>query len=236
MNKIHRQYLPFIFFGMVLFFVQGNSYGVVTASEAVTAIPVVADSAAYSDESEAAVRFTVISNESIARYLVREQLAGFDFPNDAVGETNNVIGAIAFDEDGAVLSDESRIVVNITGLTSDSERRDRYIQRNTLEGETYPTVELVPFQTRGLTFPLPTNSTITFDIVGNLTVRDVTEATSWRVTAQFGESELTGTARTEFTFDEFGLEKPSVGSVLSVADAIRLEFDFKLIVENTPGG
>lgn len=178
------------------------------------------------------VRLVVAPNGNTVRYLVREQLAGFDFPNDAVGETSDVTGSVVFNADGDILSEESRVIVDITGLTSDRERRDGYIQRRTLESETHPTVELVPFMVRGLEFPLPTSGTGTFDIVGNLTIRDVTEVTSWRVTAQFGDGTMTGTARTEFTFEEFGMEKPSVGSVLSVADAIRLEFDFTLNVEN----
>lgn len=183
-------------------------------------------------DSDAAVRLVVAPYGNTARYLVREQLAGFDFPNDAVGETSDVTGAVVFNADGEIIPEESGIVVNITGLTSDRERRDGFIQRRTLESETWPTVKLVPIQTRGLAFPLPASGTATFDIVGYLTVRDATEVTSWRVTAQFNEGSMTGTARTEFTFAEFGMEKPSVGSVLSVADAIRLELDFTLNVEN----
>jgi polyisoprenoid-binding protein YceI len=181
--------------------------------------------------SETTVRMIVVPGENTARYLVREQLAGFDFPNDAVGETGDITGAVAFNGEGEIIPGESRIVVNITGLTSDSNRRDGFIQRRTLESETYPTVELAPIQTRGLEFPLPASGSVTFDIIGHLTVRDVTEVTSWRVTARFNEGTMTGTARTEFTFDEFGMEKPSVASVLSVADAIRLEFDFMFEIE-----
>ncbi len=183
-------------------------------------------------DSDAAVRLVMADNGNTARYLVREQLAGVDFPNDAVSETNTVTGAVVFNANGEVIQDESRIAVNITGLTSDNNRRDGYIQRQILEGETYPVVELVPIQTSGLEFVLPSSGTATFDIVGYLTVRGVTEVTSRRVTAQFLEISMTGTARTEFTFAEFGMEKPSVGTVLSVADAIRLELDFNLNVEN----
>lgn len=183
-------------------------------------------------DSDAAVRLVMADNGNTARYLVREQLAGVDFPNDAVSETNAVTGAVVFNANGEVIQDESRIAVNITGLTSDNNRRDGYIQRQILEGETYPVVELVPIQTSGLEFVLPSSGTATFDIVGYLTVRGVTEVTSRRVTAQFLEISMTGTARTEFTFAEFGMEKPSVGTVLSVADAIRLELDFNLNVEN----
>ncbi len=184
------------------------------------------------DTAAAGIRMVVAPGGNTVRYLVREQLAGFDFPNDAVGETDDVSGAIVFSADGEVISDESGFVVNITGLTSDRDRRDNFIQRNTLNSEQYPTVELAPFQTRNLSFPLPSQEQITFDIIGHLTVRDVTKPTSWRVNARFEDGVMTGTARTEFTFEEFEMEKPRVGSVLSVADAIRLEYEFTLNVES----
>ncbi|MEX2601433.1 MAG: YceI family protein [Balneolaceae bacterium] len=177
------------------------------------------------------VRMVLTTENSTARFLVREQLAGFDFPNDAVGETNEISGVILFNAEGAVIPGESSVVVDITGLTSDSSRRDGYIQRNTLDTANYPTVELVPIQTRNLEFPLPDSGTGTFDIIGNLTIKEATQPTSWRVNVQYGEGTMSGTARTEFTFAEFGMEKPSVGSVLSVADAIRLEIDFTVDVE-----
>lgn len=177
------------------------------------------------------VRMVLTADNSTARFLVREQLAGFDFPNDAVGETNDISGVIMFNAEGAVIPGESSVVVDITGLTSDSNRRDGYIQRNTLDTANYPTVELVPIQTRNLEFPLPESGTGTFDIIGNLTIKEATQPTSWRVNVQYGEGTMSGTARTEFTFEEFGMEKPSVGSVLSVSDAIRLEIDFSVDVE-----
>jgi polyisoprenoid-binding protein YceI len=187
---------------------------------------------AEQDTAAASIRMVVAPAGNTVRYLVREQLAGFDFPNDAVGETDVISGAIVLDSDGEVIADQSGFVVNITGLKSDRDRRDNFIQRNTLESEQYPTVELAPFQTRELPFPLPTEGEATFDIIGYLTVRDVTQPTSWRVNARFGYGVMAGTARTEFTFEEFEMEKPRVGSVLSVADAIRLEYDFTLNIES----
>ena len=43
-----------------------------------------------------ALRLVMASTGNAARYRVRERLVGHDFPNDAVGETQNLIGAISF--------------------------------------------------------------------------------------------------------------------------------------------
>ena len=41
-----------------------------------------------------------------------------------------------------------------------------------------------------------------------------------------------GSVAVEFTFDDFGMNKPSVAIVLSVDDTIRLELDFNAVVAN----
>ena len=47
-------------------------------------------------------------------------------------------------------------------------------------------------------------------------------------------AEVVGTAATAFTFKDFGLEQPRVPVVLSVADTIRLEYDFRLMPDPKP--
>ena len=154
---------------------------------------------------------------------------GLDLPNDAVGRSSAVSGSIAFDADGRVLPAESKVEVDAATFASDRDRRDRYVQGRTLGAEQFPTIQLVPTEVRGLSLPLPTSGSRTFSLAGNLTVREATRPTVWRVTARFGEQGVTGTASTSFTFAEFGLQPPRVPVVLSVADTIRLEYDFNLV-------
>jgi hypothetical protein len=81
---------------------------------------------------------------------------------------------------------------------------------------------------RGLTGPLPTTGSRTFQMTGNLTIKGVTKPTTWNVTAQFQGGRVTGTAVSDLTFSEFNLEKPSVPVVLSLADQFKLEYTFSL--------
>ena len=163
------------------------------------------------------------------RYLVREQLVGLDLPNDAVGRSSAVSGSIAFDAAGRDLPGDTKIVVDAATYASDRDRRDGYVRRRTLGAEQYPTIQLVPTEVRGLSLPLPTSGTSTFSLAGDLTVRGTTRPTVWRVTARFGDQGVTGTASTSFTFAAFGLQQPRVPVVLSVADTIRLEYDYNLL-------
>jgi len=170
-----------------------------------------------------------------ARYRVREQLAGLDFPNDAVGITKGVRGIIVIDDEGRVIPEDSWFVVDLTTLKSDKERRDGYVQRRLLETEQYPTAELIPTEVRGLPWPLPTKGAMSFELVGDLTVHGVTNSTTWQVNAEPVEGGFFGTATTKFTFEDFGLTKPRVAVVLSVEDEIELELQFHLVPGSDPG-
>jgi polyisoprenoid-binding protein YceI len=179
---------------------------------------------------EGATTFTVAPTGNEVRYRVREQLAGIDFPNDAIGKTTKITGQIVIDDDGSVVADASRFVVEAATITSDRDRRDNYIRRRTLTVDQHPTIVLVPTELRGLTIPSGAGRD-TFQIIGDLTVRGVTRPTTWNATVQFQNGRVTGSAETRFTFPDFQMEKPRVRSVLSVADTIALEYDFNLVRE-----
>jgi len=66
--------------------------------------------------SGAPIRYRVVAERSEARYRVREQLAGLNFPSDAVGATRAIEGSIAFDTEGRVISRDSRFSVDLRTL------------------------------------------------------------------------------------------------------------------------
>jgi len=183
---------------------------------------------AYAQSAGAPIRYRVVAERSEARYLVREQLASLNFPNDAVGTTSAVEGSLALDARGRVLPSDSRFTVDLRTLRSDEARRDNYLRRNTLETDHYPNAVFVATEVRGLPVPLPQTGTVSFDLVGDLTIRDATRRLTWEATATVNGQEVTIRARTAFRFAEFGLRVPRVASVLSVEDTIRLEIDLLL--------
>jgi len=193
----------------------------------------------WQDEGHAAIggptHLVTADEGNEARYRVREQLAGVDFPNDAVGITKGVRGVIVIDDEGKVVSEESWFVVDLTTLKSDKERRDGYVQHRLLETEQYPTAELIPTELRDLPWPLPSSGAASFELVGDLTVHGLTRSTTWKVNAEPVDNGFLGTATTKFTFDDFGLTKPRVAVVLSVEDEIQLELTFHLVPGSDPG-
>ena len=168
---------------------------------------------------------------SIARYKVEEVLASTGF-KIATGETEDVSGTVVFDAAGNVVAEESRIAVQAATLRTDSDRRDGYVRRRTLETDTWPEVVFVPKSFDGLPAPVAEASgAVEFTITGDLTVRDQTQEVVWDAAAEFGpDGVVTGLASVEFTFGDFGMDKPRVAIVVSVEDTIRLELDFAGLV------
>jgi polyisoprenoid-binding protein YceI len=175
------------------------------------------------------VRFQVASTGNEVRYRVTEQLAGFDLPNDAVGRTSAVAGAVVLDSAGRVVAADSWITATVSSLASDRSRRDGYVRGRILETDSFPSVTLRPTAVHGLPWPLPASGTASFTLAGDLTIKGTTRPSTWTVMAAFRGDTVSGLASTAFTFPDFGLNQPRVPIVLSVGDTIRLEYDFTLV-------
>ena len=195
-----------------------------TEAPAPTAAPTAEPVEASQDVARYAATF-VLGEGTVARYKVEEELARQGF-FVATGETTEVAGRIVFDEDGGIVADESGIVIQAGTLRTDSDRRDRYVRERTLQTAQYPEVVFRPTSVEGLPSPIgEASGTVEFTISGDLTVRDQTRAVTWDATAEFGDI-ITGIAVIDITFEQFGMDKPSVAIVLSVEDTIRLELAF----------
>ncbi|WP_135256994.1 YceI family protein [Thermus caldilimi] len=165
--------------------------------------------------------FEVVSGE--ARYRVREQLVQVGI-GDAVGTTQAVKGQVALQ--GARATGE--FVVDLRELRSDQQRRDNYLRQNTLQTDRFPTATFRPKAVEGLPNPLPASGRFPVRVVGDLTLRDVTEEVVWEGEAVFQGQEVRVSLKTEFPFEKFRLVQPRVPILLSVENRIRLEVDLSL--------
>jgi polyisoprenoid-binding protein YceI len=199
--------------------------GRIAAPLAIAAALIGAADLSAQSHAAAPSRYVVAPVGNEARYKVMEQLANIGL-NEVVGTTKDVTGRIILDASGKVVKDSSKIVVNVSTLTTDQKRRDNYLKTKSLESTKFPEVTLVPVSFDGLSEPIPAGQSKTFSLVGNLTVRDVTRPTTWQVTARRQGNDIVGTAKTMFTFKDFNMDQPKVPIVLSVADTIKLEYDF----------
>src|SRR5919197_3405140 len=153
------------------------------------------------------------SPKSVVTVRVREQLARVPAPSDAVMTTSAVSGALLVRPDGSFASG-SKIDVDLTTLKSDESRRDDFVKRQTLETSRYPTATFVPVQAEGIPAPLTASGEWKATLVGDLTIHAVTKRISWDATVKRSGADVTGTATTHFTFEDFGMQPPSAAVVL----------------------
>lgn len=179
-----------------------------------------------------ALVFQIVPQQSTATFRVREQLAGRELPNDAVGTTGAVTGQLALLPNGSLAGEQSKISVDLRELKTDDSRRDNFIKRNTLQTDQYPLAEFVPTRAQGLPSPLPTSGEHSFQLTGIMTMHGQQKETTWDVKAKREGSRLTGTATTAVKFGDFGMTQPRVPLVLSIVDDIRLEIE---LVANLTG-
>jgi len=168
-----------------------------------------------------------IGDDSIASYSVMEQLLRLSAPNAAIGKTKEVTGSIIFNQSGDIQLG-SHMTVNADSLTSDESRRDRYLRNKTLESKKFSEINFKIVESSNIPWPLPNEGTFSFQLVGQLTIKDVTKIVEWNTIAVFSKTGIQGTASTTITFEDFKIEKPSLAFILSVDDEIDLTLEFHI--------
>jgi len=151
-------------------------------------------------------------------------------PSEAIGETSDVTGTIIFNVNGSVLSEASVLTVGVDGLTSDESRGEGFLRRSSIQTSRFPDATFSINGTEGLDGPLPSEGSVSFTLLGNMTIRDVSKPVTLDAEAQFTGDSITATASTVITFDQFEMSKPSLAFILSVEGEIRLELDIQASV------
>jgi polyisoprenoid-binding protein YceI len=172
---------------------------------------------------EAAFTYVIDMEQSSASYEVMEELADVG-ENQVIGTTNQMQGNLLFDDQMNPIPG-SRVDVDMRFLATDSTRRDNYLYENVLETGEFPLATFIVTGTQGLEGPLTDGQEVSFQLVGDLTIHGVTNEATWDVTATLSGDTITGTATTSITLDQYDMEKPIVGPVVSIEDTIDLQMD-----------
>lgn len=171
--------------------------------------------------------FTIIPGESEVSYEVGEVFLNQDNRfNVAVGITPEVNGEVFIDRSNPQNSAIGPISVDISQFTSDSAKRDSTIRERFLESAIFPNAEFTPLEIQGLPETYQEGEQISFQVNGDLTVRDVTRPVTFDVSFM-GEGDLmTGEASTVILMSDFGFGPISIGGILNTEDEVKLNFIF----------
>jgi polyisoprenoid-binding protein YceI len=159
--------------------------------------------------------FVVDSSQSKASYSVREQLANLSLPDDAVGTTSDVSGNIFLD------GRPSTVNVGLKTFKSDNPGRDAHLLRDP------GLANFAPAQFTVSSLDLPATykpgDTVTRQVQGTMKINNIEKPMTFSVEGRLQDNTLYLHGQTDFTWSDFGIQQPTFGQVLSIADTIHAE-------------
>lgn len=171
--------------------------------------------------------FRLSQAESQASFTIYELLRGS--PKDVVGITNQVAGEVAVDPDDLSRTQIGEIRINARTLVTDDDRRNSAIRNRILFTDRYEYIIFQPIEIIGLSGQGTPGQTYTFQVSGDLTIKDVTQRVTFDVTLTVESAErLSGVATATILRSAFKLIVPDVPFVADVADEVRLKLQFVL--------
>lgn len=191
-----------------------------TPTAPLTAVPITlpTDSSQYT-------LFELIPAESLVTFTMDETLRGL--PTTVVGQSRTIAGQIAVNFDNPAASQIGPILINARTLLTENEFRNNAIQNFILETETFELITFTPRQISGLPDALAPNQPVEMEILGDLTIRDVTQPVTFAaVVTPNGRTQLTGSATATVRRTDFALEIPDAPGVANVGEDILLTIKF----------
>ncbi len=177
--------------------------------------------------SSGATTYRIVPEESEVRFLLDEDLRGQRIT--VVGTTDQIAGDIAVDLADPASTQIGIIRVNARTLETDQEFRNRALRGQILESQqdAYEFIHFTPTELTGLPQTITLGEPITFQIVGDLQIRDIINSVTFDATVTpVSETRLQGSARTVVMHAAYNLIIPSVPSVANVEEEVELEIDF----------
>jgi len=158
-----------------------------------------------------------VGGDSYAGYRVNEVLNGT--PVTVNGRTKGVSGDISVA--GSQVT-SGTVTVDVTTMATDQPPRDAYFQGEAMKTSQFPTATFTltqPIAANGVESGVPA----TYDVTGDLTLHGVTKPVTAQMQAAFtkGSGQITGSI--PITFQDFGVQAPSLGFV-TVEDHGSVEF------------
>ena len=168
---------------------------------------------------------TEVCDSTFVGFRIDEELAGFG-AKTVVGRTPGVSGSLELEGTTITTTD---ILVDMTGLITDSGSRTNAIRNQAIETNAFPEARFV------LTGPIELGAIpadgeeVPFDAVGDLTVHGVTRSETISLTAALsGDIIVVFGQLGPILLADYDIDKPTAANVLSVEDNAIMEFQLFL--------
>lgn len=179
-------------------------------------------------------RFVIVPEMSEASYQVEEEFfqqaverLGVDLGETiTIGSTQEVEGEFVLDLAQPFPLVENQFTVNIRSLTTDQFRRDERIREESLESDKFPLAQFVATAVEGFPASYTAGEEITFQLIGDLTIREITQSTMFDVTAVLDNNSISGSATATLLMTDFGFDPPSIGNFFTVQNDVLITLNF----------
>lgn len=194
-------------------------------TEAATTAPTI-EATAEVQAATAGTLYRINTTGSEVSFTLTEDLRGAF--TTVVGKTDQVAGDIFVDFTTSANSKMGVIRINARTLATDQSFRDRAIRGQILESADvqYEFIDFTPTSVKGLPDTVAMGSTIKFQVVGDLKIRDIVQSVTFDVSVTASADALMGSATTQVTRDQFNLQIPSVPGVANVSNEVTLDIKF----------
>lgn len=162
---------------------------------------------------------------SFAGYRIDEELGGIG-TNTAVGRTQDVEGSMTIE--GTSISELS-VVVDMTTLRSDDDRRDGQLAERGLETDAFPTATFELTERIDLGTVPPHGETITVEATGDLNLHGVTNQVTVPIEARWDGDTIEAVASVDVALADHDIEPPVGFLVLSIEDTGTVEMHLLFI-------
>jgi polyisoprenoid-binding protein YceI len=171
--------------------------------------------------------FQIVPAQSTASYKVHENLILRNLPStDAIGTTHSVQGSFRLRTGASPLVTAMNITVDLSTLQTNEPMRDRFVKRNALETDTYPTATFVSTCARGLPANYSDGQAVNFQLVGNLTLHGKTNQEIFSVQGTVAGQTVTGTATSTIYMTDFGVQPPNLVNIAIAENKVIITVTF----------
>ena len=208
--------------------------GTETPAAAPTAAPAESAAPAPAPAEAGMVNFQVVTAESSATYVVQEEFLadalaklGINAGKTEVrGVSQAVSGFIQLDvADPANALGANQFNVDMTVLQTDQSRRDNWIQTDGPRFGSFPVAQFVATSIVGAPESYTDGQEVSFQLLGDLTVREISQPATFDVTATLSDGTLRGTAIAALKMSDFGIDPPNFANTLTVQDDFQVRLD-----------
>ena len=156
-----------------------------------------------------ALTFAILQDRSVASYFVDEKLAELPLPSTAKGSTSDVTGQFRLTPSGELdPAQPATFTVDLTTLKSDRDMRDRRVQSQGLQTQTFPKATFTATKVSGWDVNAPAGQEQTLQLTGMLDLHGVQKEVTWDVKARHDGNVITALATTKFNFGDFNIPDP----------------------------